>query len=99
MAQVEEAAQGLEARSATGWIARRRKPPPSPIWTTSRLPDREAIETKLQRLTRERDNMGPVNLRAETEATEVEQQIAGLQIGARPIWSTPSPACAAASPA
>ncbi|MGH8722892.1 MAG: hypothetical protein ACREU4_12960, partial [Burkholderiales bacterium] len=43
------------------------------------LPQREAVETRLQRLLRERDNMGPVNLRAEAEAAELEQQIAGLQ--------------------
>ncbi len=43
------------------------------------LPQREAIETRLQRLFRERDNMGPVNLRAEAEAAELDQQIAGLQ--------------------
>jgi chromosome segregation protein len=42
-------------------------------------PIREQIEARLQRLLRERDNMGPVNLRAETEAAEMEQQIAGLQ--------------------
>jgi chromosome segregation protein len=43
------------------------------------LPPREGVETRLQRLLRERDNMGPVNLRAESEAAELEQQIAGLQ--------------------
>src|SRR5262249_34331432 len=43
------------------------------------LPQREAVDTRLQRLLRERDNMGPVNLRAESEAAEMEQQIAGLQ--------------------
>ena len=43
------------------------------------LPAREQVETRLQRLLRERDNMGPVNLRAEAEAAEMEQQIAGLQ--------------------
>ena len=42
-------------------------------------PVREQVETRLQRLLRERDNMGPVNLRAEAEAAEMEQQIAGLQ--------------------
>jgi chromosome segregation protein len=42
-------------------------------------PAREAVDTRLQRLLRERDNMGPVNLRAEAEAAELEQQIAGLQ--------------------
>jgi chromosome segregation protein len=40
---------------------------------------REQVEVRLQRLLRERDNMGPVNLRAETEAAEMEQQISGLQ--------------------
>jgi chromosome segregation protein len=43
------------------------------------LPDREATESRLTRLQRERENMGPVNLRAEAEASELEQQIAGLQ--------------------
>ncbi|MCG8356642.1 MAG: AAA family ATPase [Kiloniellales bacterium] len=43
------------------------------------LPPRDAVETKLTRLLRERDNMGPVNLRAEQEAEELEQQISGLQ--------------------
>jgi chromosome segregation protein len=42
-------------------------------------PAREAVEMRLQRLLRERDNMGPVNLRAEAEAAELEQQISGLQ--------------------
>jgi chromosome segregation protein len=43
------------------------------------MPDRDAIETKLERLIRERENMGPVNLRAEAEAAELDQQITGLQ--------------------
>lgn len=43
------------------------------------LPDREGSEAKLQRLLRERDGMGPVNLRAEAEAAELDQQINGLQ--------------------
>ncbi|MEE8189489.1 MAG: chromosome segregation protein SMC [Kiloniellales bacterium] len=43
------------------------------------LPTLEEVETKLTRLTRERDNMGPVNLRAETEAKELDQQITGMQ--------------------
>ena len=43
------------------------------------LPSREEIETRIQRLTRERENIGPVNLRAESEAAELDQQIAGLQ--------------------
>jgi chromosome segregation protein len=43
------------------------------------LPAREQVESKLLRLTRERDGMGPVNLRAEAEAAELDQQITGLQ--------------------
>jgi len=43
------------------------------------LPDRQAAETRLQRLLREREAIGPVNLRAEAEAAELEQQIDGLQ--------------------
>jgi chromosome segregation protein len=39
------------------------------------LPDREKIEIRLERLIRERDNMGPVNLRAETEAVELAEKI------------------------
>jgi len=43
------------------------------------LPPREQVETTLARLTRERDNMGPVNLRAEAEAKELDAQITGMQ--------------------
>ncbi len=43
------------------------------------LPDREATAQRLGRLQRERDAVGPVNLRAESEAGELDQQIAGLQ--------------------
>ncbi len=39
------------------------------------LPDLEAIERKVERLIRERETMGPVNLRAETEAEEMKEQI------------------------
>ncbi|NBB83071.1 MAG: recombinase RecF [Alphaproteobacteria bacterium] len=45
---------------------------------TDPLPDLAATEQKLDRLTRERETMGPVNLRAESEAEELEQQIAGM---------------------
>jgi chromosome segregation protein len=79
VAQVEEAAQGLVAR-----IRDRLDCAPEEAAAIAELgdeppPEREAVEAKLQRLTRERDNMGPVNLRAEAEAAEVEQQIVGLQ--------------------
>ncbi|KZD12494.1 chromosome segregation protein SMC [Oceanibaculum pacificum] len=43
------------------------------------LPAEAEIEQRLDRLMRERDGMGPVNLRAEHEAGEVEQQIDTMQ--------------------
>ncbi|MGB8276009.1 MAG: chromosome partitioning protein ParA, partial [Alphaproteobacteria bacterium] len=43
------------------------------------LPPMETVETRLERLLRERDNIGPVNLRAETEAAEIETQISNLR--------------------
>jgi len=42
------------------------------------LPELAAVETRLERLLKERDNMGPVNLRAEQEAGELEAQIESL---------------------
>ncbi|MBT6426623.1 MAG: hypothetical protein HOK30_03090, partial [Rhodospirillaceae bacterium] len=42
------------------------------------LPPLEEAERKLERLKRERDNMGAVNLRAETEAVELEEQLATM---------------------
>lgn len=41
----------------------------------SELPEQEAVEKRLQRFTRERENIGPVNLRAEIEASELDEQI------------------------
>ncbi len=43
------------------------------------LPEIDEIETKLDRLTRERDNMGPVNLRAERESEELAEQITTME--------------------
>jgi chromosome segregation protein len=43
------------------------------------LPSRDEVETKLARLVRERENMGAVNLRAEQEARELDEQIVGMQ--------------------
>lgn len=43
------------------------------------LPPRDQVEVKVQRLIRERENLGAVNLRAEAEASELEQQIEGMQ--------------------
>ena len=39
------------------------------------LPEPDAAEKRVERLLRERDNMGPVNLRAEVEARELEEQM------------------------
>ncbi|HEY7690684.1 MAG TPA: chromosome segregation protein SMC [Dongiaceae bacterium] len=79
VAQVEEAAQGLVARIRDRLDCTPEETSAIADLGDDPLPEREAVEAKLQRLTRERDNMGPVNLRAETEAAEVEQQITGLQ--------------------
>jgi chromosome segregation protein len=79
VAQVEEAAQGLQARIRDRLDCTPEETAGIAELDEGEMPERDAIEAKLFRLTRERDNMGPVNLRAETEATEVEQQIAGLQ--------------------
>ena len=43
------------------------------------LPDLEAVERKVDRLVRERDTMGPVNLRAEDESREMAEQIETLE--------------------
>ena len=43
------------------------------------LPDAEAVEIKLQRLIRERENIGAVNLRAEQEASELDERIREMQ--------------------
>ena len=42
------------------------------------LPQLEAAEKRVERLIRERENMGPVNLRAETEAQELTEQMETL---------------------
>ena len=43
------------------------------------LPDAEAVDVKLQRLIRERENIGAVNLRAEAEASELDERIREMQ--------------------
>ncbi len=43
------------------------------------LPSTEDAQARFERLTRERDNMGPVNLVAESEAAEIEERLLGLQ--------------------
>ena len=43
------------------------------------LPEAEEVEVKLQRLIRERENIGAVNLRAEAEAGELDERIREMQ--------------------
>jgi chromosome segregation protein len=43
------------------------------------LPDAASVEARLERIKRERDGMGPVNLRAEIESEEIGEQITTLQ--------------------
>ncbi|NNE83234.1 MAG: AAA family ATPase [Alphaproteobacteria bacterium] len=43
------------------------------------IPDLESAEKRFERLIRERDNMGPVNLRAEQEADELAEKIATVE--------------------
>lgn len=42
------------------------------------FPELHTVENRLERLRKERDNMGPVNLRAELEANEVEEKLTAL---------------------
>ncbi len=76
------------AQEAQGNLIRRVREtldcPPCAILVTAGIdpeesfPPAEEVETRLQRLLRERDGMGPVNLRAEIEAGELETQIGDL---------------------
>ncbi len=45
------------------------------------IPDAETATKRIERLRRERDNMGPVNLRAEAEAASVNEQFESLGVG------------------
>ena len=44
------------------------------------LPELDGAEKRVERLLRERENMGPVNLRAEAESQELNEQIEGLNL-------------------
>ena len=48
------------------------------VETLEELPELDKAEHKLERLVHERETMGAVNLRAEEEASELEQQITGM---------------------
>ena len=43
------------------------------------LPDADALEARLDKLNRERENIGPVNLRADIEAAELDTRIGEMQ--------------------
>jgi chromosome segregation protein len=43
------------------------------------LPAEDAVESRLERLKRERENIGPVNLRADAEAEEVGEQLDSMR--------------------
>ena len=49
------------------------------------LPALEVLEDRVQRLVRERDNIGPVNLRAETEMAEVAARIESMEAEAEDL--------------
>jgi chromosome segregation protein len=79
---VTQARQTLEALAER--IEERLECKPDQILEIARLkpevlPDQDAVEARIERLIRERANMGPVNLRAEAEVRELEEQIATMQ--------------------
>ena len=52
-----------------------------------KLPDRVTIEARVERLKRERENMGAVNLRAEAEAAELDERITTMLAGREDLVS------------
>jgi chromosome segregation protein len=79
-------AQAREAQTALlRRIEERLNVAPDEILSAAEIPPDETLppladaEARLDRLVRERDGMGPVNLVAETEAQELETRIAGLE--------------------
>ncbi|MGY9004484.1 MAG: chromosome segregation protein SMC, partial [Alphaproteobacteria bacterium] len=79
---VEQATQAIE--TLTERIAERLEATPDQLAQISGIdpenpPEIEAAEKRLERLIRERDNMGPVNLRAQQEAEELSEQITSME--------------------
>jgi chromosome segregation protein len=79
-------AQALEAyQTLTERIQERLECSPEEVLALAELepgepmPERDQIEQRLHRLMRERENIGPVNLRAEAESDELDQQLSGMQ--------------------
>ena len=79
---MEQAKQAVEM--VVGQIRERLACPPEEALALAEVkegaepPEAEAVETRIQRLTRERENIGAVNLRAEEEAADLDEQIATL---------------------
>ncbi len=82
-AQVEQAE--IECRAVVERITERLNCSPENVLREAQiemdaaLPALDEVEAKIERLTRQRDAMGPVNLRAEAELTELEEQITTMQ--------------------
>ncbi|CAA7622934.1 chromosome segregation protein SMC [Magnetospirillum sp. UT-4] len=73
-----------QCRAVAGRIAERLDLTPEQLREVAGLvedqrPDLDDLQRRLDRLSRERDAMGPVNLRAEQEAAELGERIAGMQ--------------------
>lgn len=82
-----EAAVGAadqQCRAVAGRIGERLDMTPEQLREVAGLvederPDRDEMQSKLDRLMRERDNMGPVNLRAEQEVAELEDRMNAMR--------------------
>lgn len=73
-----------QCRAVAGRIAERLDLTPEQLRDVAGLldderPDRDDLQRRLDRLLRERDGMGPVNLRAEQEVAELDQRIGGMR--------------------
>ncbi len=79
-------AEGVTAQAESAWIAMQERiaerlgaNPAMPDPPTELSPEtEEKARRRLERLLKEREEMGPVNLRADVEAEAVEKQIAGI---------------------
>ncbi len=81
-AELEQARQGLDAVAER--VRERIGCEPEAIAEAfgidpdAELPDADALQARLDKLNRERENIGPVNLRADIEAAELETRIAEM---------------------
>jgi len=81
--QVEQA--DSECRTVADRVSERLRCTPHDILRVAKIgpedpmPSREETEQKIEEMTRRRDAMGPVNLRAESELAELEEKITTMQ--------------------